>query len=71
MSKTTGTKKTVKIKENELVDLIDNILNEAVSLKKTEWLNEQAKKESDDIKILSEKISKLEEKFIQLSEGKK
>jgi len=28
-------KKTVKIKESHLVDLIDNIVNEAVSRKKT------------------------------------
>ena len=35
--------KTVKIKENALVDLIDNIVNEAVSVKKKEWLSEQAK----------------------------
>ena len=37
-------KKTVKINESDLVDLIDNIVNEAVAVKKQEWLNEQAKK---------------------------
>jgi hypothetical protein len=30
-----NTKKTVKIKENDLVELIDNILNEALVVKKT------------------------------------
>ena len=37
-------KKTVKINENDLVDLIDNIVNEAVAGKKKEWLAEQAAK---------------------------
>ena len=31
-------KKTVKISENELVDLIDNIVNEAITVKKKEWI---------------------------------
>jgi hypothetical protein len=30
-----NTKKTVKIKKNDLVELIDNILNEALVVKKT------------------------------------
>jgi hypothetical protein len=41
MSKTT---KTVKISESDLVNLIDNIVSEAVQIKKTEWLAEQASK---------------------------
>ena len=47
MSKTavkTTAKKTVKINENDLVDLIDNIVNEAVAVKKKEWIAEQTKK---------------------------
>jgi hypothetical protein len=40
-----NTKKTVKIKENDLVELIDNILNEALVVKKQEWISEQAKKQ--------------------------
>ena len=43
-------KKTVKIKESDLVDLIDNIVNEAVAVKKQEWINEQAKKQSEKTK---------------------
>lgn len=64
-------KKTVKIKESELVDMIDNIVNEAVALKKQEWLNEQAKKESDKTTVLENKIAKLESAVKSLTEGKK
>lgn len=65
------TKKTVKIKESELVDMIDNIVNEAVALKKQEWLNEQAKKQSDKTTVLENKIAKLEAAVKSLTEGKK
>ena len=50
-------KKTVKIKENDLVDLIDNIVNEAVAAKKTQWLAEQAKKDANKTSLLERKIS--------------
>ena len=63
-------KKTVKIKENDLVNLIDNIVNEAVALKKQEWLNEEAKKRSNKTAVLESKIAALEAKFTLL-EGKK
>ncbi len=62
-------KKTVRITENELVDLIDNIVTEAVSVKKQEWINEQANKV--DNSILEGKIAALEAKFEKLTEGKK
>ena len=52
-------KKTVKIKESDLVDLIDNIVNEAVEVKKQEWLNEQAKKQSQKTAVLEGKIAAL------------
>lgn len=64
-------KKTVRIKESELVDMIDNIVNEAVAFKKQEWLNEQAKKESDKTTVLESKIAKLEAAVKSLTEGKK
>lgn len=64
-----NTKKTVKIKENELVDLIDNIVNEAVAVKKQEWINEQAK--INKTTVLEGKIAKLEAQFRALTEGKK
>lgn len=64
-------KKTVKIKENDLVDLIDNIVNEAVAVKKAEWIAEQAKKGTDKTSVLEGKIAALEAKFTKLTEGKK
>ena len=64
-------KKTVKINENDLVDLIDNIVNEAVEVKKQEWINEQAKNNSNKTAVLESKISALEVKFKTLTEGKK
>jgi prophage DNA circulation protein len=65
------TKKTVKIKESELVDMIDNIVNEAIAVKKQEWLNEQAKKQSNKTTVLENKIAKLEAAVKSLTEGKK
>jgi hypothetical protein len=64
-------KKTVKISENDLVDLIDNIVNEAVATKKKQWIAEQAKKESNATTVLENKIAALEAKFQTLLEGKK
>jgi len=64
----TKTKKTVKITENELVDLIDNIVNEAVTEKKKSWIAEQAKKKAT---VLESKVADLEKKIKMLSESKK
>jgi hypothetical protein len=64
-------KKTVRIKENDLVDLIDNIVNEAVAVKKQEWINEQAKKQSNKTAVLESKIAKLEAQFKALTENTK
>jgi hypothetical protein len=64
-------KKTVRIKENDLVDLIDNIVNEAVSVKKQEWINEQAKKQTNKTAVLEGKIAKLEAQFKALTENTK
>lgn len=55
-------KKTVKIKESDLVNLIDNIVTEAISVKKKEWIAEQAKK-GDKLTILEQKIEALEAKL--------
>jgi hypothetical protein len=60
-------KKTVKIKESHLVDLIENIVNEAVAVKKQEWINEQAAKGNS---LLENKIARLEAKINKLTEGK-
>jgi hypothetical protein len=53
-------KKTVKIKENDLVDLIDNIVNEAVAAKKKEWISEQAVKTAKDANLMESRIAALE-----------
>tara|TARA_R110002050_G_scaffold79261_11_gene169410 strand:- start:16673 stop:16867 length:195 start_codon:yes stop_codon:yes gene_type:complete len=49
--------KTVKITENELVDLIDKIVVEAVGKKKVEWIAEQEAKKAT---LLESKVAKLE-----------
>jgi 7-cyano-7-deazaguanine synthase in queuosine biosynthesis len=59
-------KKTVKLSESNLVDLIDGILSEAVEVKKQEWINEQA----DSRKLMEAKISKLENALKRITEGK-
>ena len=57
-------KKTVRIPENELVDLIDNILAEAIAVKKKEWIAEQAKKESDKTALLENRVKALEKALL-------
>lgn len=51
------TKKIVKISENDLVNLIENIVNEAVNEKKKQWIAENTKKETT---LLENKVAKLE-----------
>ena len=46
----------VKIKETELINLIDKIVSEAVKTKKAEWLNEQKNKST---KVLEETIKNI------------
>lgn len=64
-------KKIVTIKESKLIDLIDNIVNEAVAIKKQEWIQENVKVNNDKTAILESKIAKLEAKFKALTENKK
>jgi hypothetical protein len=61
------TKKTVTIKESHLIDLIDNIVNEAVSVEKQKWINENVSKTS----LLEQKLAKLEAVVNRLTEAKK
>ena len=51
--------KIVKIAENKLVDLIDNIVTEAVAQKKTEWISEQANTDEKN-SLLEGRLAKLE-----------
>ena len=67
MSKPTKTVK--RISENDLVDLIDRIVSEAVEIKKKEWLAEQANA-GDKNAIFEQKLNDLTEKIAKLQEGK-
>lgn len=58
MSKVT---KTVKISENELVNLIDNIVSEAVKLEKQKALNESKVAKKLESKPKTKKVVKLSE----------
>ena len=66
-----NTKPVAKKTVSELVDLIDNIVTEAVAVKKQEWLNEQAKLNNDKTKVLESKLASLEAKVQKITEGKK
>ncbi len=58
-----STKKTVKIKESELVDLIDNIVKETVQTHKKQWISEQKKKNNT---LVESRLAKLEAKLKNL-----
>lgn len=51
-------KKVVRINENDLVDLIENIVNESVAQKKKQWIAENQKKNKE---TLEETITKIVE----------
>jgi hypothetical protein len=60
--------KTVKITESALVDLIDNIVKEAVEKQKVQWIAEQEAKKAS---LLESKIAKLEKTIAEISRGRK
>ena len=60
-------KKIVRISENELVDLIENIVNEAVAEKKNQWI---AESEGAKATLLESKVAKLEAVIGKLAKGK-
>ena len=62
------TKKTVKITENELINVIAKIVDETVVKEKKKWITEQAAKK---VSVLETKVTELEKKLKQLTEGKK
>jgi len=64
-------KKIVRIKEDALVDLINDIVTEAVAVQKKEWISEQAKKSTNKTTVLEGKIANLEAQFKKLTEAKK
>jgi hypothetical protein len=61
-------KKIVKITESALVDLIDNIVKEAVDKKKVEWIAEQEAKKAS---LLESKIAKLEKTIAEITNKSK
>jgi 4-hydroxy-3-methylbut-2-enyl diphosphate reductase IspH len=63
-----NTKKTVKVKESALVELIENIVNKEVASQKKIWLQEQTTKKDT---ILEGKIARLEAQFKALTATKK
>jgi hypothetical protein len=64
-------KKTVKIKEGNLVNLIDKMVNEVIVAEKIQWINENTKKQAEKNAILENKIKSLEKKLNLLTERKK
>ena len=64
-------KRTVKVQENDLVELIDNIVNEAVASRKKQWIAEQTAKNDAKNSLLETRFKALEAKVQRLTEGKK
>jgi len=62
-------KKIVRMSETELVELMENIVIDAVAEKKKEWIAENASKKGDN--ILESRINDLEKRIIALTESKK
>ena len=60
-------KKIVRISENELVELIDNIVAEAVVEKKKQWIAENKTKSGN---LLEQRIKGLEEKLEKITKSK-
>lgn len=60
-------KKIVRISENELVELIENIVNEAVIEKKSQWIAENEKSKAT---LLESKVANLEAVIGKLTKGK-
>jgi hypothetical protein len=60
-------KKIVRISENELVNLIENIVNEAVAEKENQWI---AESEVNKTTLLESKVAKLEAVIGKLTKGK-
>ena len=60
-------KKIVRISENELVELIENIVNEAVAEKQNQWIAESKEAKTT---LLESKVAKLEAVIGKLTKGK-
>ena len=58
-------KQTVNIKENDLVNLIDDILTEAIEVEKTKWIAEQAVKEAKNTALFESRLKALENALLK------
>lgn len=54
-------KKIVRVPENELISLMENIVKDAVKAEKKKWIAEQEAKKEDRIKMLESRIADLNE----------
>lgn len=66
MSKTS--QKIIQVKESALVDLMDNIITEAIAKAKVEWIAEQEAKKAS---LLESKIAQLERTIAEISKSNK
>jgi hypothetical protein len=64
-------KKTVIIKESELVNMINDIADKVINEEKQKTLLEQKNKEKHAIALLEEKISRMQKQINRLTESKK
>lgn len=64
-------RRTVKVQENDLVELIDNIVNEAVASRKKQWIAEQTAKNDAKNALLETRFKALENQVKRLTENKK
>jgi hypothetical protein len=58
--------KKVLVKESELIDLLDVIVQEAVKDEKKNWLAEQAEANKEKDALIESRITELEEKISNL-----
>ena len=58
--------KKVQVKESDLVNLMDKIVNEAVKVEKTKWLNEQKEAENKKNSLLESKLDALTQRLEKL-----
>lgn len=65
-TKATKKVKKVQVKESDLVNLMDKIVNEAVKAEKTKWLNEQKKAHAKKDALVESKLNQLNARLAKL-----
>jgi methionyl-tRNA synthetase len=61
--------KTVRVKESDLVNLLENIVNDTVKSEKKKFIAEQAKKTEEKTELLESRIAKLEKMITSSKKG--